>query len=156
CGHLKPLEGGVKFGHQVQNAYFSQDQLEVLDENKPVLDNLLAVNNDLGERDARKVLGNFLFRGDEVFKPVAVLSGGEKSRVGLARTLVSRGHFLILDEPTNHLDMSSVEVLGHALSQYKGTLLFVSHARSFIDRVCTHVLAIVPDGRWQMFEGGLD
>lgn len=156
CGQISNLGGELVYGHQVIPSYFAQDQLEVLDENDSVLNNVMIVNSDLGEREARRVLGNFLFRGDEVFKPVKVLSGGEKSRVGLARTLVSKANFLILDEPTNHLDMTSVELLGEALGKYKGTLLFVSHDRSFLNRVCTHVLAVVPDGRWQMFEGSLE
>lgn len=143
-------------GHNVELAYFAQEQLDVLNPNESVLRNVMGATNALTEREARSLLGSFLFRGDEVFKPVRVLSGGEKSRVGLARLLACRANFLLLDEPTNHLDMSSVEALANALDEYPGTVLFVSHDRRFIDNVCTHLFVMLPDGRSALFTGKLD
>jgi ATP-binding cassette subfamily F protein 3 len=105
---------------------------------------------------ARNILGSLLFRGSDVDKRVGVLSGGEKARVGLARLLLQEANFLIMDEPTNHLDISSCEILTQAIQDFPGTVLFVSHDREFIDGVCTHVYAMLPDGRGQIFEGKLD
>src|SRR5690606_29458523 len=112
-------------------------------------------NHELGERDARSLLGNFLFSGSDVFKKVEVLSGGEKSRLGLARMLAAKANLLLLDEPTNHLDMTSVEILIEGLLSYKGTLIFVSHDREFINSLCTHVFVMLADGRNALFEGDL-
>ncbi len=156
AGKVKPLHGQFQITDNVDMGFFAQDQLEILDPNRTVLENLLAADNDLGEPKARSLLGQFLFRGDDVFKKAGVLSGGEKSRLALARVLAKSGNFLMLDEPTNHLDMTSVEVLINALKEYEGTLLFVSHDRNFIDQVCTHVFAMVGDGRGALFEGQLD
>jgi ATP-binding cassette subfamily F protein 3 len=102
------------------------------------------------------LLGSFLFRGEDVFKKARVLSGGELSRLGLACTLAKKANFLLLDEPTNHLDMTSVETLSGGIADYEGTLLFVSHDRTFIDSVCTHVFAMLPDGRSMLFPGQLE
>ena len=140
----------------VDLAYFAQDQLDVMDADRSVLQNLLAVDTKLGEAQARSILGQFLFRGDDVFKTVSVLSGGEKSRLGLARVLASSANFLLLDEPTNHLDMTSVEVLSAAIAAYEGSLMFVSHDRDFIDKACTRIFAMVGDGRSALFEGKLE
>lgn len=155
-GKINKLQGDFSFGHEVQLGYFAQEQLDVLNANESALANTMAASSQLTEKMARALLGGFLFRGDEVFKPVRVLSGGEKSRVGLARLLASHSNFLVLDEPTNHLDMSSVETLSQAISEFPGTVLFVSHDRSFINDVCTHVFVMLPDGRSAMFEGKLD
>jgi ATP-binding cassette subfamily F protein 3 len=97
-----------------------------------------------------------LFRGDDVFKPTKVLSGGEKGRLGLARVLVQNANFLLLDEPTNHLDMTSVEALTAAIEEYQGTVLCVSHDRTFINNIATHIFAMIGDGRSMLFEGGLE
>jgi ATP-binding cassette subfamily F protein 3 len=113
------------------------------------------VSDDIGEPAARAILGAFLFHGDDVFKQIGVLSGGEKSRVALARLLVQKANLLLLDEPTNHLDMASVEALAEAIRTYEGTAMFVSHDRQFIDEVCTHVFVMLADGRPMLFEGKL-
>ncbi len=155
-GKIPALQGVFAMGHEVNFAYFAQEQLDVLDGNASALANTLTASPHLTEKMARSLLGNFLFRGDEVFKPVRVLSGGEKSRVGLARLLASHANFLILDEPTNHLDMSSVETLSQALADFPGTVLFVSHDRTFINDVCSHVFVMLPDGRSALFEGKLE
>ena len=154
-GRTPAKMGQVEFGHQVELAYFAQDQLGELEEDKSLLVNVMSARSDLSEKEARSLLGRFLFHGDDVFKPVKVLSGGERSRVGLARVLSQNANFLILDEPTNHLDMVSCEVLADCMAEYEGTILFVSHDRDFIEEVCTHVYAMIPEGRGQLFEGNL-
>lgn len=156
AGNLPPLGGQVEFGHNVKMSYFAQNQEETLNFEQTVLQNMLATRSDLGERDARKILGSFLFTGDDVFKPVKVLSGGEKARVALCRSLLHHSNFLLLDEPTNHLDMTSVEVLIEGLKSYEGSLLFVSHDRNFIDALATHIFVMLPDGRSSLFHGQLD
>ena len=154
--HVDALAGTFTLGHNVTLAYFAQDQLEILDENASILDNVKSASTSLTDRQARSLLGSFLFRGDDVFKQIRVLSGGEKSRVGLARLLVQNANLLLLDEPTNHLDMSSADILADAVSDFEGTVIFVSHDRTFIDNTCTHVFAMLPDGRSSLFEGKLD
>jgi ATP-binding cassette subfamily F protein 3 len=156
AGQLAPRGGGFEFGHNVRPTYFAQNQEETLDFDKTILANVLEVRHDLGEKDARKILGSFLFSGDDVFKPVGVLSGGEKARVALCRSLLQQANLLILDEPTNHLDMTSVEVLIEGMKAYDGTLLFVSHDRNFIDSIATHIFVMLPDGRSALFHGQLD
>ncbi len=155
AGKLPALGGLLKISSGVQISYFSQDQLDTLDAGKTVLENVLGASN-LGQKEARSVLGSFLFRGDDVFKPTRVLSGGEKGRLGLACVLVQNANFLLLDEPTNHLDMTSVEALTSAIQDYQGTVFFVSHDRSFIDATSTHILAMIGDGRSMIFEGNLN
>jgi ATP-binding cassette subfamily F protein 3 len=153
---IPALQGVFQMGHEVKHAYFAQEQLDVLNLGESALANTMGASSRLTEKQARSLLGSFLFRGDEVFKPVRVLSGGEKSRVGLARLLASEANFLILDEPTNHLDMSSVETLSQAIADFSGTVLFVSHDRTFINNVCTHVFVMLPDGRSALFAGKLE
>jgi ATP-binding cassette subfamily F protein 3 len=153
-GRLAPRDGKFALGLGVQVAYFSQDQAETLDLGETVLRNLLAAS-DLSEREARSLLGGFLFRGDDVYKRANVLSGGELSRLGLACALAKQAGLLLLDEPTNHLDMGSAETLASAIEETEGTVVFVSHDRTFIDEVCTHVFAMLPDGRSMLFEGKL-
>lgn len=154
AGKLPPLLGEVKIPEGVELSYFSQDQLDTLDPEKTVLENLLRFS-DLGEPAGRSLLGSFLFQSEDVFKPVKVLSGGEKGRLGLACVMSQQSNFLLLDEPTNHLDILSVETLTNALTQYQGTLIFVSHDREFINDVSTHIFAMLPDGRSRLFEGDL-
>jgi ATP-binding cassette subfamily F protein 3 len=142
AGKIPFLAGAPKFGHNVKIAYYAQEQLEHLDSQKTVLANLMAANEQVTEQRARQLLGSFLLRGDDAYKKVAVLSGGEKSRLSLACLLVQDVNFLLLDEPTNHLDMLSCQILAEALKNYEGTVMFVSHNRAFIDGVATHVVML--------------
>ncbi|NRA65009.1 MAG: ABC-F family ATP-binding cassette domain-containing protein [Pseudobacteriovorax sp.] len=154
-GYIPNLGGQVEFGHNVDAVYFSQNHEDTLDFDSTCVDNVLSGNSKIGVPEARSVLGAFLFSGDDTLKKVSVLSGGEKSRVALAKVLVSKGNFLLLDEPTNHLDMSSVDALIETIRLFKGTILFVSHDRNFIDSVCSHIFVMLPDGRSRLFEGKL-
>ena len=121
-----------------------------------MLENVMQLNQHLSIGQARSMLGAFLFKGDDVFKPVNVLSGGEKNRVGLCCLLAKKANTLILDEPTNHLDMQSIDILAEALRLFEGTTIFVSHNRSFIDDVATHILGLNPRGQTLLVEGDLD
>lgn len=154
AGHQRALGGRFSLTPGVAMAYFAQEQTETLDMDATVLTNLLR-HTDLGEPAARQLLGGFLFRGEDVFKKTKVLSGGELSRLGLACSLGKRAGLILLDEPTNHLDMASVETLASGLEDHEGTVLFVSHDRTFIDAVCTHIFAMLPDGRSMLFPGKL-
>ncbi len=129
-GFAPPLAGSASFGHNVQVGYYRQG-LEDLPEHGNVIDALLRVKN-LFQEEARSYLARFLFRGDDVFKPIAGLSGGERSRLALARLIVAEPNVIILDEPTTHLDIPSREALEEVLISYEGTLIFVSHDRRFI------------------------
>ena len=141
-GDAAPTAGSVKLGHNVVAEYFAQDQYKVLDPEARMLDDISRSAARIPEAALRSLLGCFLFSGDDVFKPLGVLSGGERNRYALARILVSPSNFLLLDEPTNHLDMRAKDVLLEALSGYSGTVVFVSHDRYFIDRLATRVLEI--------------
>ena len=154
AGRCHPLSGSFTLSPGVTLAYFAQEQRETLVPTDTVLGNLVRISN-ISEKEARAMLGGFLFHGDAAFKRVSVLSGGEKSRVGLACALSQKAGLLLLDEPTNHLDMASVETLAASLDDYEGTVLFVSHDRNFIDAICTHVFAMLPDGRSMLFPGKL-
>lgn len=132
-------EGKVQTGHNVINSFYAQHQLESLGIQNDLLEELKQAGTGKTEQELRSVLGCFLFSNDEVFKKIKVLSGGEKSRVALAKTLISEANFLLLDEPTNHLDMMSVSILVQALQQYEGTLLLVSHDRHFITQVANKI-----------------
>ena len=125
-------QGLIKSGHNVDMSYFAQDQAELLDPKKRVIDVIEDVADDELRPKSRDMLGSFLFSGDDVEKKVAVLSGGERSRLALCKMLLQSSNFLILDEPTNHLDMASKEVLKNALKSYKGTVIIVSHDRDFL------------------------
>ena len=149
------LNGHAELGHNVRIGYHAQEQLDYLDENRTALENVMAINQEISEQRARSILGGFLLRGDDVFKKLSILSGGEKNRVGLCCLIVQNANFLVLDEPTNHLDMSSANILANALSDFEGTVLFVSHNRAFIDDVATHIFAMTADGRGGLFEGTL-
>jgi ATP-binding cassette subfamily F protein 3 len=137
-----PTAGSIKLGHNVAAEYFAQDQYKVLDPEARMLDDIGRAAVRVPEVTLRSLLGCFLFSGDDVFKQLGVLSGGERNRYALARILVSPANFLLLDEPTNHLDMRAKDVLLEALSSYSGTVVFVSHDRYFIDRLATRVLEI--------------
>tara|TARA_B000000475_G_scaffold271435_1_gene269267 strand:+ start:5054 stop:6985 length:1932 start_codon:yes stop_codon:yes gene_type:complete len=125
-------QGLIKSGHNVDMSYFAQDQAELLDPKKRVIDVIEDFADDELRPKSRDMLGSFLFSGDDVEKKVAVLSGGERSRLALCKMLLQSSNFLILDEPTNHLDMASKEVLKNALKSYKGTVIIVSHDRDFL------------------------
>ncbi|MEM6643657.1 MAG: ABC-F family ATP-binding cassette domain-containing protein [Bacteroidota bacterium] len=135
----EPHLGKVQTGHNVLNAFYAQHQLESLEVENDLLEELKQAGTGKTEQELRSVLGCFLFSDDEVFKKIKVLSGGEKSRVALAKTLISEANFLLLDEPTNHLDMLSVSILVQALRQYEGTFLVVSHDRHFISQVANKI-----------------
>jgi len=132
-------QGKVQTGHNVINSFYAQHQLESLDIQNDLLEELKLAGTGKTEQELRSVLGCFLFSDDEVFKKIKVLSGGEKSRVALAKTLISEANFLLLDEPTNHLDMLSVGILVQALQQYEGTFLVVSHDRHFISKIANKI-----------------
>ncbi|MFW7379353.1 MAG: ABC-F family ATP-binding cassette domain-containing protein [Oligoflexus sp.] len=156
ASQIKALAGEAKLGANVSLAYYSQNPEDSLTMEQDVLSQLLQCSDKIGAPAARSLLGAFLFHGDDVFKKVEVLSGGEKSRVALAKLLIQEANFLLMDEPTNHLDMASVEALSDALCQYEGTVLFVSHDRNFINAVCTHVFVMLADGRSMLFSGQLE
>lgn len=133
------FEGTSTKGHNVSQTFFAQHQLEALHLENSLLQELQAYAPRHSETELRSILGCFLFTGDDVFKKIKVLSGGEKSRVALAKALTADANFLVLDEPTNHLDMASVNILIQALQQYEGTLIVVSHDRYFLDHVANKI-----------------
>ena len=144
AGAEAPTAGEFRLGHNVQVDYFAQDQYKALDPTARLLDDLTAVAPTAlsDQTRLRSLLGCFLFSDDEVFKRIGVLSGGERNRYALARMLLVPPNFLLLDEPTNHLDLRAKDVLLEALQQYKGTVVFVSHDRYFIDKLATRVFEI--------------
>lgn len=133
------FSGASTKGHNVSQTFFAQHQLEALHLENTILEELVAFAPKHSETELRSILGCFLFTGDDVFKKIKVLSGGEKSRVALAKALTADANFLVLDEPTNHLDMASVNILIQALQQYEGTLIVVSHDRYFLDHVANKI-----------------
>ena len=147
--------GKIRIGHNVIRSYFGQHQARELAGELTVFDTVYHAAADMTMTQVRSLLGAFLFTGDEVDKKVAVLSGGEKSRVALARMLVQPANLMLLDEPTNHLDISSQEVLQEALAQYGGTIIVVSHNRFFANGFVNKVLEI-RDGRATLYEGNVD
>jgi ATP-binding cassette subfamily F protein 3 len=169
AGEVAPDAGEVKLGHSVIAGYYAQHHFErgeydgdgpvrtfgTLDPDRSVLDTLWDLVPDQGEAYVRGVAGSFLFSGDDVDKKVGVLSGGERARVALAKLLLRPANLLLLDEPTNHLDLDSAEALIEALRGYAGTLVFVSHNRSFVNQLAT-VIWEVKDGGILPFPGNLD
>jgi ATP-binding cassette subfamily F protein 3 len=141
-GEDQPVKGTLKLGHNVTAEYFAQDQYKVLDPAARMLDDMGRTAPKVAEKDLRSLLGCFLFSGDDVFKPLGVLSGGERNRYALARILVSPANFLLLDEPTNHLDLRAKDVLLEAIGRFNGTVIFVSHDRYFIDGLAQKVFEI--------------
>ncbi len=135
----EPIAGRREEGYNVIKSFFAQHQLEALGINNEILQELAQAGSKKTETELRNVLGCFLFTNDDVFKKIKVLSGGEKSRVALAKTLISEANFLLLDEPTNHLDIQSVNILTQALQQYEGTFVTVSHDRLFIKEVANKI-----------------
>jgi ATP-binding cassette subfamily F protein 3 len=147
------FEGERNWGHNVEESFYAQHQLESLNLNYNVLEELQMAGSKKTDMELRTVLGCFLFSGDEVDKKIKVLSGGEKARVALAKTIISKSNFLMLDEPTNHLDMHSVDLLAEALDKYEGSLILVSHDRYFISKTANKIWEIV-DGKIVEFKGG--
>src|SRR3989440_7367348 len=142
-GGVLPVQHGTREpGHNVRVGYFSQNRIDVLNTKLTVLESALDAPNPVSEQTARTVLGAFLFRGDDVFKSVAVLSGGAKSRLTLVKLLLDPPNLLLMDEPTTHLDIGSIDALIAALKQYHGTLIFISHDVHFIRAIATSVLHI--------------
>ncbi len=152
---IPKLNGEAIFFQRVEPAYFAQEQSEVLSLDDDLMTNVLSSAPQATPQLARSLLGALMFRNDDVYKKATVLSGGEKNKLGMACLLAKRANLLILDEPTNHLDMMSVEALIAALSQYEGTILFVSHNRNFINALATHVFVMLDDGRSELFLGDL-
>jgi ATP-binding cassette subfamily F protein 3 len=142
AGVLPVQKGERQLGHNVRVGYFSQHRVEMLNVSQTVLESVLDVPEPVSEQTARTVLGSFLFRGDDVFKTVGVLSGGEKSRLALVKLLLYPPNLLLMDEPTTHLDIGSIDALLGALRQYEGTLIFISHDVHFIRAIATSVLHI--------------
>jgi len=152
---LEPItDGERKVGYNVTPGYFAQHQADELDPKNTPLDEMRLAGSHESETKLRTILGSFLFVGDDVFKKVSVLSGGEKSRVALAKMLLNSGNFLIFDEPTNHLDMQSKNILQQALQQFGGTLMIVSHDRDFLDPIVNKTLEVQP-GRIKTWLGNV-
>lgn len=149
------FEGERKEGHNVEESFYAQHQLEALTLENEILEELKRAGSGKTELELRQLLGCFLFSGDDVFKKIKVLSGGEKARVALAKTIAMKGNFLLLDEPTNHLDMQSVEMLIDALKKYEGTLILVSHDRYFISKTANKIWHI-EEGKIKEFIGTYD
>ncbi|MBC6605276.1 ABC-F family ATP-binding cassette domain-containing protein [Hymenobacter sp. BT188] len=139
AGQEPPSNGNHQLGHNVIMSFYAQHQLESLNVNNEILQEMNEAGSKRNEMELRSVLGSFLFTGEQVYKKIKVLSGGEKSRVALAKTLISEANFLLLDEPTNHLDMQSVNILIQALEQYEGTYIVISHDRFFVENVANKI-----------------
>ena len=151
----EPIQGERKEGHNVEESFYAQHQLESLNVEVDLLEEMKMCGSGKTEMELRQLLGCFLFSGDDVFKKIKVLSGGEKARVALAKVIAAKGNFLMLDEPTNHLDMQSVEMLIEALNKYEGTIILVSHDRYFISRTANKIWSI-EDGQIKEFVGTYD
>lgn len=139
---VRPQAGSRDLGHNVKPGYFSQYRSEMFDPHHTVLEEAMTLESRPGEQLTRNILGAFLFRGDDVYKPVGVLSGGEKTRLGLCKMLLNPPNFLLMDEPTTHLDIGSIDALVQALEDYEGTLIFISHDVYFIRAIASSVLHI--------------
>ena len=150
-----PTSGALKLGHNVLPEFFAQDQYKVLDPAARMFDDISAIAPRVPDAELRGLLGCFLFSGDDVYKPLGVLSGGERNRYALAKILVSPANFLLLDEPTNHLDMRAKDVLLDAVKHFQGTVVFVSHDRYFIDGAATRVFE-VEDGHVHVYPGNYE
>src|SRR4029077_6142702 len=149
-----PIQGGARdLGHNAKAGYYSQYRVEMLQPQRSVLEEALDTPQRITEQFVRTLLGSFLFRGDDVFKKVSVLSGGEKSRLALVKLLLDPPNLLLMDEPTTHLDMSSIDALLYALDQFEGTLIFISHDVYFIRALANHVVH-VNAGRLTHYPGG--
>jgi len=154
AGKDNDFEGSVKFGSGISAGYFSQDAAEALSGSEQVIEFMEADAPMALIPKIRDMLGAFLFRGDDVYKPVSVLSGGEKSRLALLYMLLKPLNLLILDEPTNHLDLHSKDVLLETLNQFKGTIVFVSHDRAFMEALSTKTLVLSASSQAVLYYGG--
>ncbi len=155
ASEINPDQGRITIGHGVTMSYYAQHHSEMLDPTKTIIEEVYQVvpHETLGF--VRGVCGAFLFSGEDVDKAIGVLSGGERARVCLAKILVKPGNLLVMDEPTNHLDIISSEILIDAIAHYQGTLLFVSHNQSFINRLATKIWDI-REGSIRGYPGNLD
>jgi ATP-binding cassette subfamily F protein 3 len=149
------FEGERNWGHNVAESFYAQHQLEHLKLDNNLVEELQTAGSKKTDLELRTILGCFLFSGDDVDKKIRVLSGGEKARVALAKTIISKSNFLMLDEPTNHLDMHSVDLLAESLNNYEGSLILVSHDRYFISKTANKIWEIV-DGKVVEFKGGYE
>jgi ATP-binding cassette subfamily F protein 3 len=154
-GVLVPQAGERKPGHNTEVGYYSQSRIEMLNATRTVLQEVMSIPNPVPEVTARTILGSFLFQGDDAYKKVSVLSGGEKSRLGLIKLLLNPPNLLLMDEPTTHLDMASIDALIDALKQYQGTLIFISHDVYFIRALAQTVLHISA-GKLTPYSGDYD
>ena len=150
-----PTSGDIRLGHNVLADYFAQDQYKVLDPDAKMLEDIAGIAPKVPVVELRSLLGSFMFSGDDVFKPLGVLSGGERNRYAMAKMLVSPANMLLLDEPTNHLDLRAKDVLLEAIANFTGTVLFVSHDRYFIDGLATRVFE-VEDRRVHVYPGNYE
>ena len=148
----EPFEGERVWGHNVDESFYAQHQLEALDVNNTLIEEMQLCGSQKTDLELRVLLGCFLFSGDDVDKKIKVLSGGEKARVALAKTIISKANFLLLDEPTNHLDMHSCDLLIDALNKYEGSFLLVSHDRYFISKTANKIWEI-EDHKIREFKG---
>ncbi len=153
AGLLTPQDGNRTLGHNVRSGYYSQYRAEMLNPDRTVLEEAFETPQRVTEQFVRTLLGCFLFRGDDVFKKVNVLSGGEKSRLALVKLLLDPPNLLLMDEPTTHLDLSSIDALAYALDQFEGTLTFISHDVYFIRALANHVVHVAA-GRLTHYPGG--
>ena len=142
AGEITPTHGDISWANRAELGYYDQHQDEALDYDLTVLEEVQTVNKEHGDGVLRNILGNFLFRGDDVFKSVSVLSGGERSRLALAKFLINPGNVLLLDEPTNHLDRTTQRKLISALENYEGTIICASHDRELLEKVATRVIKV--------------
>ncbi|MBN1655809.1 MAG: ABC-F family ATP-binding cassette domain-containing protein [Deltaproteobacteria bacterium] len=155
AGEIEPDSGELRLGYNVTAGYYAQHHSETLERNATVFDQVAGQNPDAGITRVRTILGSFLFSGDDVDKKVSALSGGERSRVALARLLIKPGNLLLMDEPTNHLDLESSESLAESLTTYDGTLIFVSHNRSLMRRLAEKIWNVAERGV-ETYPGTLD
>jgi ATP-binding cassette subfamily F protein 3 len=151
-GGTEQHSGERVWGHNVEESFYAQHQLEALTLTHTILEEMQQCGSKKTDVELRSILGAFLFSGDDVDKKIRVLSGGEKARVALAKTMVSKANFLLLDEPTNHLDMHSVELLAGALNKYEGSYILISHDRYFISQTANKIWEIV-DHQIKEFKG---
>jgi ATP-binding cassette subfamily F protein 3 len=155
ANELKPKAGTIRFGHKVKLGYYAQHHADALESSATVFESVAARNRSASETAVRTMLGSFLFSDEDVDKPVKVLSGGERARVALARMLIDPGNLVLMDEPTNHLDLESSESLAESLKSFDGTLVFVSHNRSFVRQLATRIWN-VEDGKVETYPGTLE